>query len=239
MPGAPARADSPVLESDYRFVDSVPEHVVYSLAPRGKKVTEIDFDNTHCLHLDKFKACDYFDDGSFYLLDAPGHAVGHMMALVRTTVNPDTFTMLGADSIHDTGELRPSNYLPLPGSVYLLSHNNLEGGPLSCLGAWFEELQKKRGRTLDQSLFVTVHNHNIPDALKTIEKAQRFDGNNHIFFVFAHDEALKGIVDEFPMVLNQWQEKGWDRQSKWLFLRHYLHQLRAKQSCTDEKSSRR
>jgi hypothetical protein len=47
---------------------------------------------------------DYFSDGSFCPLDAPGHAV------VRTSVSPDTFMLLGGDAArHD----------PLPESIAL------------------------------------------------------------------------------------------------------------------------
>jgi len=51
----------------------------------------------------KFNAFDYFGDGSFYLLDVPGHAIGHICGLVRTT--PGSFLLLGADSCHFAGTL--------------------------------------------------------------------------------------------------------------------------------------
>jgi len=53
---------------------------------------------------------DYFSDGSFCPLDAPGHAVGNLNALVRTSVSPHTFMLLGGDAArHD----------PLPESIAL------------------------------------------------------------------------------------------------------------------------
>jgi hypothetical protein len=53
---------------------------------------------------------DYFSDGNFCPLDAPGHAVGNLNALVRTSVSPDTFMLLGGDAArHD----------PLPESIAL------------------------------------------------------------------------------------------------------------------------
>ncbi|CZR60793.1 uncharacterized protein PAC_10689 [Phialocephala subalpina] len=55
---------------------------------------------------------DYFGDRSFYLLDVPGHATGHMCGLVRTTRT--TFVLLGADTCHFAGSLRPSPCIPLP-----------------------------------------------------------------------------------------------------------------------------
>lgn len=43
----------------------------------------------------RLEAFDYFGDGSFYLLDAPGHASGHMCGLARTTADPPTFAVMG------------------------------------------------------------------------------------------------------------------------------------------------
>ncbi|KIW96786.1 uncharacterized protein Z519_02177 [Cladophialophora bantiana CBS 173.52] len=216
MPGAPARKDSPISESDYR----------------GKEIVEINFDQQGCTRLSGFKAHDYFEDGSLYLLDAPGHAVGHIMALVRTTTDPDTFVCLGADAVHDTGELRPSKYVPVPESIPFPSHTHMLGGMTTCPGVWVERLQAERGRTPDQSLFVTVHNHSIPDAVETISKLQRLDCDNNIFVVYSHDEALKGVLDEFPRTFNRWKQMGWDKQSRWLFLRHYVPELRAAKEST-------
>lgn len=39
-----------------------------------------------------------FGDGSFYLLEAPGHATGHMCGLARTTADPPLFVFMGADA---------------------------------------------------------------------------------------------------------------------------------------------
>jgi hypothetical protein len=58
----------------------------------------------------KFYALDYFRDGSFYLLDVPGHAIGHMCGFARATAT--TFVLLGADACHFAGSLRPSPYIP-------------------------------------------------------------------------------------------------------------------------------
>ena len=42
---------------------------------------------------------DYFGDNSLYLLDSPGHMVGHLMALARTGENE--FIIMGGDGCHD------------------------------------------------------------------------------------------------------------------------------------------
>jgi len=46
------------------------------------------------------RAIDLYDDGSFYLIDAPGHMAGHLAALAR--VGPDgSFVLLAGDACHD------------------------------------------------------------------------------------------------------------------------------------------
>lgn len=70
-PGYPTNPDSLVLDKDIQ----------------GRRVREISFLSSsprHC-QIGRFDAFDFFGDGSFYLLDAPGHSVGHMIGLARVT----------------------------------------------------------------------------------------------------------------------------------------------------------
>ena len=46
-----------------------------------------------------FRAFDYFQDGSIYLVDTPGHYPGHLAALVR--VGTDRFVLLAGDCCHN------------------------------------------------------------------------------------------------------------------------------------------
>ncbi|KAL9601984.1 MAG: hypothetical protein Q9179_002700 [Wetmoreana sp. 5 TL-2023] len=64
-PGYPTNQDSPIHESDYA----------------DRKLREISFESD--LQVGGYKAFDYFGDGSFYLLDSPGHAIGHICGLAR------------------------------------------------------------------------------------------------------------------------------------------------------------
>lgn len=92
---------------------------------------ELDFENEDrwkVVSIGPSKAIDYFEDGSFYLLDAPGHAIGHICALARVTSSlgviapgkqheEDSFVLLAGDAVHHVGELRPSPLLPLPAEI--------------------------------------------------------------------------------------------------------------------------
>ncbi|KDN46248.1 hypothetical protein RSAG8_04475, partial [Rhizoctonia solani AG-8 WAC10335] len=100
LPGYPTNPDSPILESAYK----------------DRQLVEVSFDQTPELRIGRFRALDYFGDGSFYLLDSPGHAFGHICGLARTT--PDTFVFLGGDICHHSGQMRPTEYLPLPESIF-------------------------------------------------------------------------------------------------------------------------
>lgn len=74
------------------------------------------------LRIGGFDALDYFGDGSFYLLDSPGHTIGHINALARVTTGEvdgeeDTFVLMGGDTCHFTGQLRPTAHRPLPEKI--------------------------------------------------------------------------------------------------------------------------
>lgn len=92
-----------ILESDYA----------------GRELREIDFNDGETVKIGNFKAVDYFGDGSFYILDAPGHAVGHLCALARVKGEDgkEGFVFMGGDACHHNGEFRPSVYRPLPESI--------------------------------------------------------------------------------------------------------------------------
>ena len=97
MPGYPAKEDSPFHEADFE----------------GRQIQEISFSDD--FKIGQFQAHDYFGDGSFYILNVPGHAIGHICGLVRTT--PETAVLLGGDVCHFTGVLRPTHYIPMPDEI--------------------------------------------------------------------------------------------------------------------------
>jgi glyoxylase-like metal-dependent hydrolase (beta-lactamase superfamily II) len=82
LPGYPTNPDSLLLESDLE----------------GREVREIGFPSSDKgFKIGRFRAMDYFGDGSFYLLDTPGHTVGHICGLARTSAAPDSFVFMGGD----------------------------------------------------------------------------------------------------------------------------------------------
>ncbi|KAB5545835.1 beta-lactamase-like protein [Coniochaeta sp. 2T2.1] len=204
LPAYPTNPDSMLRESYFE----------------GRNLREIDFSQQQPrLKAGSLQAFDFFGDGSFYLLNTPGHAIGHLAGLARTTTNPDTFIFMGGDLCHHAGEIRPSPYLSIPDKVDFPLPDVLRALITTCPGgALFRDLNVKRGRGPDQPFFEPVIGHDIPLAIETIKKAQEADARDDVFFIFAHDAYIMGIVDLFPLRANEWSEKGWAKHVLWSFL---------------------
>jgi hypothetical protein len=93
--GYPTNKDSPLLDADWE----------------GRELVEIEFKSE--LEIGGFKANDYFGDGSFYLLNAPGHTVGHLCGFARVSKGSndqeDTFVLIGGDACHHGETLKFSD----------------------------------------------------------------------------------------------------------------------------------
>lgn len=206
LPGFPADRDSMICGNAFEHRD----------------IYEATFTQSD-LSIASLPAVDWFDDGSFYLLHTPGHAVGHMSALARTSAgslseSDDSFVFLAGDVCHHAGELRPHTGCPLPqvlpaigatddkfksSSEYLDIHpENSKTRPFyrpSCGGFNFDAVQMQ----------------------KTVEKVARIDADSRVFIVLAHDHWLLSIIDHFPEVLNDWKAGEWAARSRWRFLQDF------------------
>ncbi|KAL3420450.1 metallo-beta-lactamase superfamily protein [Phlyctema vagabunda] len=205
LPGYPTNPSSPILETDYA----------------GREVAEVSFAEDGP-RIGNFPAHDYFGDGSFYILDAPGHSIGHLCALARLEDN--SYIFMGGDSCHHSGEFRPSPYLPFPTEIspHPLSHT----GSSSCPGAMFEHLLHHGDRTkaiygLRRPDGTAPGAHDADLAEQTISKVQEVDVDERILVVMAHDETLLDVVDFFPKSVEGFVEKGWVKKSRWAFLRDF------------------
>ncbi|KAF2200238.1 hypothetical protein GQ43DRAFT_441758 [Delitschia confertaspora ATCC 74209] len=205
-PGYPANPEATFLESDYA----------------GRELREISFEEEGVVEIGEFKAFDYFGDGSFYLLDTPGHAIGHLSGLARVTSNPDSFIFMGGDACHHVGELRPSQYLPLPPNISPNPFTCLTSPSTPCPGSLFSPLLPDGDNTKPfYGLSNTGSHFDVDEAAKTIEKIQGADVREDVLVVLAHDNSLTGVVDFFPQTANSFMEKGWVKKLRWLFLREF------------------
>ena len=134
LPGYPANPNATFLESDYA----------------GRELRELSFEgnkSSGILTIGQFQAFDYFNDGSYYLLSTPGHAVGHLGGLARVTSDPDSFIFMGGDSCHHAGELRPSKYRPLPENISPNPFTSISAPKAPCPGALFEKILRDGDKT--------------------------------------------------------------------------------------------
>ncbi|KAI0015268.1 MpaD/MpaE fusion protein [Xylariomycetidae sp. FL0641] len=195
-PGFPSNPDAFVLDADIT----------------GRTLREVDF-SSNPLQVGNFAAFDYFGDGSFYLLDSPGHSIGHLTALARVTTagdgcsEHDSFVFMGADACHHPGVLRPTEYLPLPA--------NLSPSP-------FEPNNNPT------EPFFTVSHALFPDhkaAMETVRNITELDAADNIFVILAHDESIQGHIDLFPSSINDWKAKGTRSKTRWLFCKDFAEAL--------------
>lgn len=201
-PGWPRCTDSIVLDSD----------------AEGRKIREISFEVSN-LKIGSFDAFDFFGDGSFYLLDAPGHAVGHMCALARTTTNngEPSFVFMGADACHHPGVLRPSDYLSLPSEDTLRSVlPTTKISPTQCPCALLES----HALSPNTPFFTVARGPIFPDheaAMLTVQKIQELDAAESIFVLMAHDLSIRDKIPLFPETINGWKAIRLKTETRWLF----------------------
>ena len=207
LPGYPERKDAPVLASDFE----------------GRDVREINIEKEgKGFKISRFNAYDYFGDGSFYLLDTPGHSVGHMCGLARTTSSGPasgsdraTFVFMGGDACHHGGEFRPSAYLPLP--------KEIDPSPLKkiqpvCPGHLLQEIHRTKSATEPFYLVAPGFAHDSEVAEWTIGGLQEFDAHDNVLLLTAHDASVLDALEFYPKSLNGWAETGLGKEIRWKFL---------------------
>ncbi|KAK4239314.1 beta-lactamase-like protein [Achaetomium macrosporum] len=225
LPVYPVSPQSPLLESDFA----------------NRELIELDFSESSGssvsnskhkykpLSIGRFPALDYFGDGSFYLLDSPGHTFGHLSALAG--VGPSSFVFLGGDAFHHVALIRPSQYLPLPDTITTdpFAPAAADCHSSSCPGALFDALLSESGRPACGPFYqpaVQPPFHADVDALRrTQEKVQELDAHENILVAGAQDESLLDFLDKADMFprgkMNAFEEKGWVRLVCWRFLRDF------------------
>lgn len=206
-PGWPRNPDGGVLDSD----------------EVGRKVREISFRDG--LKIGRFDAYDFFGDGSFYLLDAPGHAVGHLCALARTKADPPEFVFMGADACHHPGVLRPSVYLPLPRNITM----SAQRASSTCPGELLQQHTMRQGA--NEPFFTVASGPLFPDydaAKETVSKIQELDAADNVFVLLAHDLSLRKTIPFFPKTINGWKDRNLKLETRWLFCSDFEHALIAR-----------
>ncbi|KAK4553127.1 hypothetical protein LTR86_009854 [Recurvomyces mirabilis] len=183
-----------------------PERYMLSRAFKDRKVREIDFANSNT-SIGGFRAIDFFRDGSFWLLDAPGHTVNHMCALARTT--KDSWVLLAADACHNIASLRPSEFRPLPQSP--TSYIQKASTPSN------SALEAPKCMCSVYGLAPQMH-EDLAAAERTLLKIKALDGRDDVIVILGHDATLLDVLPLFPRELGDWRAKGFADKARWLFL---------------------
>lgn len=213
LPGYPKREDATLMETDFE----------------GRELREIDFEKEGGgLKFGRFNALDYFGDGSYYLLDTPGHTVGHICGLARTSTKPDTFIFMGGDAAHHGGEFRPTQHLPIPKE---LSPSPLRHRGTPCPGELLQQIHVDGAADKPFYKLTKTFPHDKPTAEWTLDGMGEFDAHDNILVLVAHDDAVVDppLFDFYPKTVNDWHQKDVAKKVKWLFLGDFEGAVNAKQ----------
>ena len=181
-------------------------------------MTEIKFEPDK--KIGDFLSHDFFGDGSLFLLNAPGHSIGHMAGLARVT--EDTFVLLAGDTCHFGGQLRPSPQVPMPeqipADIPLDRHL-----PRPCPASIFEAAHRYPKNRSSPFYLVSTELCSFYEDPKTsqssVESLEAFDADENILVCYAHDAELQSVIPFFPRgTLNAWKSQGWKKKLRWTFV---------------------
>lgn len=131
-------------------------------------------------------AVDLFDDGSVYLIDAPGHTAGHQMLMLRVKINsngaPDDFIILAGDCYHHPAMLANPLLTARPPFSKSCMHSDSE----AAIDTMF---RTKRCAEEEYIWSVGAHDFSVKNA------------------VSPNTDTVEGLV-----LLTDWREKGWKHQ---------------------------
>ncbi|KAF9034722.1 hypothetical protein BDZ89DRAFT_1062444 [Hymenopellis radicata] len=202
----PSKQDSTLLESDFAN-HSLRKLSFTPSSTKGFKIGDLD-------------ALDYFGDGSFYILDTPGHCPGHVSALARVT--PASFTFLGGDCCHHVGDLRPSVYhhlfSPCPPDIVEQARRTVDGAQFPPTNAAGFDLLNRTTPMLQLGKPMYT---DYAKAKETLEKIAALDAHPDVLTLLAHDASLIGEhgIDLFPASVDDWQAKGLKEMLMWGFMK--------------------
>lgn len=165
LPGYPTYKDSSVLDSDLPFGSE-------------REVEELN-DKSPWVKCGSFpEAIDYFGDGSLYILNAYGHMVGHIAALVRTSTGPDTYMLLAGDSAHVRGLYSCCAGCP---------HPSFRAGLYPAANGLSPQEQARGG-------LLAIH-YDLPAAYLNMARMGRMEEEEEVCVILAHDLEWKKIID--------------------------------------------
>jgi hypothetical protein len=135
--------------------------------------------------------------------------------------------LLGADTCHHPGILRPTSRLhkhfPCPGELLAAARLSVTVSPAHLHKPPADGQFDLASRTTP--LLDVAENGYFEDpasARESIDKLGEFDANRDVFVVLAHDNSLGPVIRQgaaaYPVLLDEWQAKGWKEEVTWAFI---------------------
>ncbi|KAF7297447.1 Metallo-beta-lactamase superfamily protein [Mycena indigotica] len=201
----------------------------------GRNVIRIDFAKS-TLKINDLQAVDYFGDGSFYLVNTPGHVPGHLTALARVTANPPSFILLAGDTFHHPGQARPRPSLqanfPCPAHLVAGAGKHVSTDYFFSSGSHDGafDIQSRAEPLLRIADGADSFWADPVVAAVSLEKVARWDAADNVLVLIAHDLTLvanltglsqnSGLsgLPYHPRTLNGWKKEGWKRNTVWNFI---------------------
>ena len=189
----------------------------------GRELIELDFSSSaSTLKVAGLRAIDWFDDGSFYLLEAPGTTQDHIMALARTSA--DKFVLLAGESAHHGGEFRPSSLTPLPDTISPSPFEHPTSAS-SCPCSLFQPIHPSPESFRTTPFYETIA-HQISDPVAnrtTLDALTAFDASPDVLIILTHDASLLDVLEFFPKAdLVGWEKPPSKKDiGRWRFLNDF------------------
>ncbi|EEB99743.1 hypothetical protein MPER_00503, partial [Moniliophthora perniciosa FA553] len=148
----------------------------------------------------------------------PGHCPGNLVALARVT--PTTFILLGGDTCHHPGQIRPNAHIhvtcPCPAHILASTRESVSTEHFSP-GAEHFDLKDKTEPMLTVPTGISFYSDR-ESAIESQKALGVLEADPDVFLMIAHDVTLLSVVDMFPLTLDAWKEKGWKEKLVWQFL---------------------
>ena len=210
----------------------------------AREIVELLFDGSDqqpLVEIAGFKALDYFNDGSFYILSTPGHTASHLSALARTTSTEggeSTFIFMAGDLVHTCMCFRPSENYPLPETISpspiaspFSTTSSLQTLPIRKIHRLHDHSDSNASKTQPMCLLAGYEEDLPTSQANATVLSNVFDSDENVLTVYAHDEGLLDVIEFFPQEANAWKEKGWGKQGHWRFLAPIVRALEGE--CVD------
>jgi len=117
------------------------------------------------------KGLDYFHDGSFWLVQSPGHCPGHIVAIARVTTSPATYILLAGDAAHSSRLYQPA--------------------PPPELRSYLGEFDMGDGKT-------HYMYDDVDTSYETIGRLTRMHMDEKVMVVAAHEVELEKVIELKP-----------------------------------------